>query len=116
MTVRKIAVMVAGVQLCSALLGKVLMSILFLLALSAGAEARSFYKDESLYHAAKFQHVEEWSSWKLKHGKNYSSTLEELERHLIWLSNKKYIDHHNINAHIFGFELAMNHLGDMVKA
>lgn len=65
--------------------------------------------------AAKFKHVVEWSRWKLKHAKSYGSELEELERHLIWLSEKKYIDHHNANSHIFGFTLAMNHLGDMVS-
>ena len=62
-----------------------------------------------------FKHHEEWSNWKLLHAKQYNSTLEELERHLIWLSNKRYIDAHNANSHIFGFKLAMNHLGDVVS-
>ena len=62
-----------------------------------------------------FKYHEEWSEWKLQHSKAYNSTLEELERHLIWLSNRRYIDTHNANSHIFGFKLAMNHLGDVVR-
>lgn len=63
----------------------------------------------------KFQFVEEWNLWKGEHDKSYSSQLEELERHLVWLSNKKYIEQHNANSHIFGFTLKMNHFGDMVR-
>ena len=62
----------------------------------------------------KFRHEQEWNKWKFVHDRNYTNELEELERHLIWLSNKVYIDLHNANAHIFGFNLAMNHLGDLV--
>ena len=61
-----------------------------------------------------FQFVEEWNLWKGQHEKSYGSQLEELERHLVWLSNKKYIEQHNANSHIFGFTLAMNHFGDLV--
>lgn len=61
-----------------------------------------------------YQFVEEWNLWKGQHEKSYSSQLEELERHVVWLSNKKYIEQHNANSHIFGFTLAMNHFGDMV--
>lgn len=63
----------------------------------------------------KFRYEQEWGKWKLTNDRNYTSELEELERHLIWLSNKVYIDQHNANAHIFGFTLAMNHLGDLVS-
>ena len=62
-----------------------------------------------------FQHPEEWQLWKSQHGKSYQSQGEELERHLIWLANREYISGHNYNAHIFGFILAMNHLGDIVS-
>ena len=62
-----------------------------------------------------FRHEQEWSKWKSVHDRNYTNDLEELERHLVWLSNKVYIDQHNANAHIFGFTLAMNHLGDLVS-
>lgn len=62
----------------------------------------------------KYQFVEEWNLWKGEHEKSYGSQLEELERHLVWLSNKKYIEQHNVNAHVLGFTLKMNHFGDLV--
>ena len=62
-----------------------------------------------------FQYVEEWNLWKGDHDRAYGSQLEELERHLVWLSNKKYIEQHNANSYLFGFTLAMNHFGDMVR-
>ena len=64
--------------------------------------------------APRFQLSEEWQLWKTEHGKSYESQREELERHVIWQSNRKYIEAHNQNAHIMGFTLKMNHLGDMV--
>lgn len=76
--------------------------VLSLLGLSAAAQP-------------KFEFVEEWQLWKSRHSKSYESELVELERHLTWLSNKKYIEQHNINSHIFGFTLAMNQFGDMVR-
>ena len=63
----------------------------------------------------KFRHEYEWGKWKQTHDRNYSSAMDELERHLVWLSNKVYIDQHNANAHIFGYTLSMNHLGDLVR-
>lgn len=62
-----------------------------------------------------FEYVQEWNLWKAQHQKSYESDLHELDRHLVWLSNKKYIELHNANFHIFGYTLAMNHFGDMVK-
>lgn len=41
---------------------------------------------------------------------------EELEKHIVWLSNKKYIEEHNANADKFGFKLAMNQFGDVVRS
>ena len=64
---------------------------------------------------AKFESLEEWNAWKGYHGKTYQSEMEEIEKHIVWLSNKEYVDQHNANAHIFGFNLDMNHLGDMVS-
>jgi len=64
--------------------------------------------------AARFEFLEEWQMWKQQHRKEYQSEREELERHLVWLSNKKYIEQHNANSDIFGFTLAMNHFGDLV--
>lgn len=63
-----------------------------------------------------YQLGEEWHLWKAENEKMYTSDREELERHLIWLSNKKYIDGHNANKDIFGYTLAMNQYGDMVRA
>nr|CBY80149.1 silicatein yellow variant [Tethya aurantium] len=60
-----------------------------------------------------YEFKEEWQLWKNQHSKSYQTELEELEKHLVWLSNKKYIELHNANADTFGFSLAMNHLGDM---
>ena len=62
-----------------------------------------------------YQHPEEWQLWKTEHGKSYESQREELDRYLVWLSNREYINAHNKNAHILGFTLAMNHLGDIVR-
>ena len=62
-----------------------------------------------------YELVEEWQQWKTEHGRSYGSDIEELDRHFVWLSNKKYIDSHNNNADVFGFTLAMNSFGDMVR-
>lgn len=58
--------------------------------------------------------LEEWDAWKSQHGKSYTHRVEEMERHLIWASNRKYIEEHNANADVFGYTLAMNHFGDLV--
>ena len=39
----------------------------------------------------RYELKEEWNLWKSKHGKSYESEHMELERHLVWLSNKEYI-------------------------
>ena len=62
-----------------------------------------------------YENYEEWNTWKMTHEKGYSFEQEEQERHLIWLSNKKYIDSHNMYADYMGFKLAMNMFGDMVS-
>ena len=59
--------------------------------------------------------TEEWHSWKAQHRKSYGSQGEELERHLVWLSNREYINAHNENADQHGYTLALNHFGDLVK-
>ena len=66
--------------------------------------------------ALSFEFVEEWHRWKGQHQKSYTSELEELERHAIWSSNKKYIEEHNARSDIFGYTLAMNSLGDLVRS
>ncbi len=64
---------------------------------------------------AHYELLEEWNLWKDQYGRSYGSEEEDLERHIVWLSNKKYIEQHNANAHVFGFTLAMNDFGDMVS-
>lgn len=59
--------------------------------------------------------LEEWEQWKTQYRKGYGHWVEELERHLIWASNRKYIEEHNANAEAFGYTLAMNHFGDLVR-
>ena len=62
----------------------------------------------------KYAFVEEWQLWKYSHEREYKNDREDLERHLVWLSNREYIQQHNANFETFGFTLALNHLGDMV--
>ena len=62
-----------------------------------------------------FEYPEQWQTWKTDHEKNYTSQLEELDRHLVWLSNKKYIDTHNTYDHVFGYTLKLNQFADMVS-
>ena len=57
----------------------------------------------------------EWHGWKLQHGKGYSSEREEVYRHVVWQSNKKFIEAHNLYNKTFGYTLAMNEMGDLVS-
>lgn len=57
----------------------------------------------------------QWSLWKREHSKSYNSIHEEAMRHDTWLVNKQYIETHNVQSHIHGFTLKMNHLGDLVS-
>ena len=63
----------------------------------------------------RFEHPEEWQLWKTEHGKSYQSQREELERHLVWLSNREYINSHNKNSIKMGFSLRLNHFADLVS-
>ena len=51
-----------------------------------------------------------------EHSKEYSTDLEELHRHVIWQSAKKYVEVHNTHADVFGFRLAMNKFADLEGA
>ena len=62
-----------------------------------------------------YQHSVEWQLWKTEHGKSYESQREELERHLVWLANREYINAHNNNAHTLGFSLHLNAFADLVS-
>ena len=64
---------------------------------------------------SKYQLSNEWNSWKSQHGKSYETQKEELERHLVWLTNREYINAHNENEESVGFTLGMNQFGDMVS-
>ena len=57
----------------------------------------------------------EWSTWKAHHRKKYSTSVQDLERYVVWRSNKAYINYHNSFASNFGFYLSMNKFGDMVS-
>lgn len=61
-----------------------------------------------------YQLSEEWQGWKLEHGKGYETEKEEIYRHIIWQSNKKFIEIHNLYNKSFGYTLAMNEMGDLV--
>ena len=62
------------------------------------------------------EYPHEWHSWKAQHGINYEDEHVELGRHIVWLSNNKYIDEHNKYAEEFGYTLEMNSFGDLVSA
>ena len=62
-----------------------------------------------------FKFPQEWQMWKAEHGKLYLSELEELEKHLVWLSNKKYIEAHNAASDVFGYTLELNKFADLVR-
>ena len=57
----------------------------------------------------------EWSTWKALHRKKYSTSVQNLERYVVWRSNKAYINYHNSFADNFGFYLSMNKFGDLVR-
>ena len=65
--------------------------------------------------SAIYQFPEQWQMWKSAYGKSYLSQLEELDRHLIWLSNKKYIESHNGFSDVFGYTLKLNRFADLVS-
>ena len=52
-----------------------------------------------------------WHVWKKTHSKTYSDEGEERVRYVIWRENMKKIIEHNAAGK--GFQLAMNHFGDM---
>ena len=53
----------------------------------------------------------EWHVWKKTHSKTYADEGEERVRYTVWIENMKKIIQHNAAGK--GFQLAMNHLGDM---
>jgi hypothetical protein len=64
-----------------------------------------------------YEAVREWEVWKTTHRKSYDSSVEELEKHIVWHSNRVLIKQHNINADlgIYSYQVKINHLGDLVR-
>ena len=42
--------------------------------------------------------------------------MEELRKHITWMSNNAYIDQHNQDSDTFGSTLKMNNFGDLVSS
>ena len=85
---------------------------------SSSSAARSIDKSASSDHEQLLGNIEyprEWHLWKAEHGKKYESPKHELSKHLVWLSNKHYIEEHNKYADVLGYGLAMNQFGDLVS-
>ena len=64
-------------------------------------------------YCSAFQFAKEWEEWKVKHSKWYTSDMEELVRHEIFEKNFVYVQMHNENKDIHGFELEMNKFADL---
>merc|ERR1712029_1322860 len=82
------------------------LELLALVALFATCQAISFFEVVA----------EEWETWKVNHGKNYSDTMEEKFRLKIFMENKAKIARHNAKAHAGekSYFLKMNHFGDQL--
>jgi len=80
--------------------------LLALLALCATCNSISFFEVVA----------EEWETWKVNHGKNYSDTMEEKFRLKIYMENKAKIARHNAAAHAGqkSYFLKMNNYGDLL--
>nr|ACO14903.1 Cathepsin L precursor [Caligus clemensi] len=60
--------------------------------------------------------LSDWESWKLMHGKTYSSSIEEKLRLKIYMENSLKISRHNSEAlnGIHPYYMKMNHYGDLL--
>lgn len=56
-----------------------------------------------------------WLKWKQKHDRSYESDIHELEKYVTWVSNNAMIEAHNSLKSEFGYTLAINQYGDMVR-
>lgn len=72
---------------------------------------------EGAPHHPVYEAVQEWEVWKATHSKRYDSMLEELEKHIVWHSNRAFIDQHNMNTKlgVYSYLVKLNHLGDLVR-
>lgn len=61
--------------------------------------------------------AEEWDTWKLFHGKEYTNVMEDKFRMKIFMENKANIAKHNNMAHRGdkSYFLKMNNYGDLVS-
>lgn len=64
-----------------------------------------------------YEAIQEWERWKATHEKSYGSNLEELEKHIVWHSNRAFVKQHNVNAEmgVYSYQVKLNHLGDLVR-
>lgn len=90
----------------------VLLAFLFTFSLSKREKKLVYNSEEEGNSKVKFP--PEWHLWKSQHGKVYQDEREELQRHIVWLANKKHIEEHNKFADEFGYTLKMNQFGDLV--
>lgn len=63
-----------------------------------------------------YRYDSEWLGWKAKHEKSYESNIHELEKYVTWISNSALIEAHNKLSSDFGYTLAMNQFGDLVRS
>ncbi len=80
------------------------------LAWKSGTETESF---ERILQG--LEDADEWRLWKSEQARLYVSSTEELERYVIWRSNKAYIESHNEYSQEFGYTVRMNKFGDLVR-
>ena len=64
-------------------------------------------------YASAFDYTTEWEEWKRQYGRQYDTDKEELHRHTVWESNKKYVENHNANANKWGYTLETNEFADL---
>ncbi len=80
------------------------------LAWKFGSETESFERGRQ-----GLEDADEWRLWKSEQARLYASSTEELERYVIWRSNKAYIESHNEYSQEFGYTVRMNKFGDLVR-
>lgn len=57
----------------------------------------------------------DWLSWKQQHNQAYEGELLELERYILWQSNRALVNAHNEYASLFGYTLELNKFADLVS-
>ena len=98
-----------------AMLTSFMLIVLLTSAFEVEGRKLTYRKHNHRHHHRNLGLSAEWHAWKSVHSKIYRSPREELERHVLWQSNKKFIEAHNIYNETFGYTLAMNEFGDLVS-